>query len=128
MGFSTEKMSASATMNDRRPSEKDALAGSRERRPSNKVAAHRKFFFFPFPFGPFTKCLTYFICPVEAQQEMAQKKTDKEECRAQRKKKALQKANQKAGIATDSEDDFQPRDNPSVSKTIKRFLNINFVL
>ena len=59
---------------------------------------------------------------------MAQKKADKEERRAQRKKKALQKANQKAGIATDSEDDFQPRDNPSVSKTIKRFLNINFVL
>ena len=46
MGFSTENMPATAMMNDRRPSEKDALAGSRERRPSNKFVAHRKFFFF----------------------------------------------------------------------------------
>ena len=59
---------------------------------------------------------------------MAQKKADKEERRAQRKKKALQKANQKAGIPTDSEDEFQPRDNPSVSKRSKQFQKINFVL
>ena len=43
MGFSTKIMPASATMNDHCPSEKDALAGSRERRPLNKVVAHCKF-------------------------------------------------------------------------------------
>ena len=47
---------------------------------------------------------------------MVQKKADKEEWHAQSKKKALQKANQKAGIPTDSEDEFQSWDNPLVSK------------
>jgi hypothetical protein len=51
---------------------------------------------------------------VDAQREEALLKAEQEERRALRKKKAIQKANQQAGIETGSEDEFQPRDNPSV--------------
>ena len=58
--------------------------------------------------------LSKFTFTVEAQQELEQQKANKEECREICKKKALQKANQQAGIATDSKEDFQPWANPSV--------------
>lgn len=51
---------------------------------------------------------------MEAQREIEKLKADKEERRGLRKKKTLQKAKQQAGIATDSEDEFQPRENPTV--------------
>ena len=51
----------------------------------------------------------------ELERERAKMKADKEERRAIRKKKAIQKANQQAGIGTDSDDEFEPRANPSVS-------------
>ena len=51
---------------------------------------------------------------METQREMEKLKADKEECRTHRKKKANQKSKQDAGIATDSEDEFQPRANPTV--------------
>jgi len=50
-------------------------------------------------------------------------KADKEEGRAIRKKKALQKANQQAGIGTDSENEFEPRANPLVSQFILMWIN-----
>ena len=49
---------------------------------------------------------------------MAKKKAEKEQRRAARKRKAAQKANQQAGIPTDSKDDFAPRDNPMVSLSL----------
>jgi hypothetical protein len=48
------------------------------------------------------------ISTVEAQREKAKLKADKEEHRANRKKKAVQKAKQQAGIETGSDDDFEP--------------------
>ena len=53
---------------------------------------------------------------VEAQEESARLKAEKEERRAVRQKKAHQKAKQQAGIGSDSDDEFQPRANPLVSK------------
>ena len=50
----------------------------------------------------------------EAQRELERMKADKEERQAHRKKKALQKSNQQAGIETDNDDDFEPRANPTV--------------
>ena len=49
---------------------------------------------------------------------MAKLKADKEERSAIRRKKAVQKANQQAGIGTGSEDDFEPRDNPLVIPSV----------
>ena len=46
---------------------------------------------------------------------MAKKKADKDERRAKHKKRAAQKANQQAGMESDSEDEFEERDNPLVS-------------
>ena len=51
---------------------------------------------------------------VEAQRELAKLKADKEERRAIRKKKAIQKANQQAEIETGSDNDFEPRADPLV--------------
>jgi hypothetical protein len=51
---------------------------------------------------------------VDAQREVARLKAAKEEQREVRKKRALQKANQQAGIEPNSEDEFQVRPNPSV--------------
>jgi hypothetical protein len=61
--------------------------------------------------------LTRLICTfiVEAQQEAAKLKADKEKRSKIRKKKAVQKANQDAGIATGSDDEFEARPNPTVS-------------
>lgn len=42
---------------------------------------------------------------------MAKKKAEKEEHRAIRKKKAVQKANQQAGLSSGSDDEFEPRAN-----------------
>ena len=41
-------------------------------------------------------------------------KADKDERRAIRKKKAVQKANQQAGLSSESGDEFKPCVNPSV--------------
>ena len=49
---------------------------------------------------------------------MAKKKAEKEQRRAARKRKAAQKANQQAGIPTDSEDEFEPREDPRVSLSL----------
>ena len=49
---------------------------------------------------------------------MAEKKAEKEQCCVARKKKAAQKANQQAGIPTDTEDEFEPWDNPLVSLSL----------
>ena len=81
---------------------------SRDRRPSDKVAAQRSFF------PPFSKTRYNLFFLGEAEREEAQKKADKEQRRAMRKKKAEQKANQLAGKETDSEDEFEPRSNPLV--------------
>lgn len=51
---------------------------------------------------------------VEAEREAAEQKAAKEERRGIRQKKALQKANQQAGIS-DSDDEFEQRANPTVS-------------
>jgi hypothetical protein len=45
---------------------------------------------------------------------MAKKKAEKEERRAIRKKKAVQKANQQAGLSSGSDDEFEPRANVMV--------------
>ena len=45
---------------------------------------------------------------------MAKKKADKEERRVICKKKAVQKANQQAGLSSASDDEFEPRANPLV--------------
>jgi hypothetical protein len=45
---------------------------------------------------------------------MAKTKADKDERHAYRKKKAVQKANQQAGLETDSDDEFEPRANTLV--------------
>jgi hypothetical protein len=66
--------------------------GSRDRRPSDKVAAQR-----------------------EAVREKQKKlKVNKEERRTIRNKKAVQKAKQQAGMPTDSEDEFEAWANPVV--------------
>ena len=105
-------------------------AGSRDRRPSDKVAAQRKFFLK----NLFCFFVLIFSTTVEAQHESARLKAEKEERRAIRQKKAHQKAKQQAGIGSDSDDEFEPRDNPLVSKvckdskllTIKLFLLVHF--
>jgi hypothetical protein len=53
---------------------------------------------------------------VETQKESAKSKAEKEERRILRQKKAHQKAKQQAGLASDSEDVFEPRANALVSK------------
>ena len=93
-------------------------ASSRDRRPSDKVAAQRKFF--PNALKATRKC---YASTGEAEREMAKLKAEKEERRAIRKKKAAQKANQQAGIGTDSEDKFEPRANPLVSQFILMWIN-----
>jgi hypothetical protein len=45
---------------------------------------------------------------------MARLKAEKEERGAIRKKKAVQKANQQAGLGSDSDDEFEQRANPIV--------------
>lgn len=52
---------------------------------------------------------------MEAQRELENLKAKKEQRRAMRKKKTVQKAKQQAGIELGSEDEFEPRENPSVS-------------
>jgi hypothetical protein len=51
---------------------------------------------------------------VEAQQEAASLKAEKEKRCELRQKKAQQKTNQEAGLATDSDDEFEARPNPDV--------------
>ena len=92
---------------------KSSTAG-RDRRPSDKVAAQRMFLLIiisHFNLGDF-----YYT--VEDQRELTRLKAEKEERRALRKKKALQKANQHAGIEIGSDDEFEQRANPSVCHTI----------
>lgn len=84
-------------------------AGSRDCRPSDKVAAQCVCVLF---FHVFILVQIYYT--VNAQREDAMLKAEQEECCALRKKKANQKAKQQAGIETGSEDEFQPRANPSV--------------
>lgn len=57
---------------------------------------------------------------------MAKKKADKDERRAKRKKRAAQKANQRAGMESDSEDEFEARDNPLVSLFVLTGVNYSF--
>ena len=52
---------------------------------------------------------------MEAQRELEKSKADKEQRRAMRKKKVVQKAKQQAGVETGSEDEFEAQANPSVS-------------
>ena len=86
------------------------IASTRDRRPSDKVAAQRMFsFFLALQFG-----WNYLYFTVEAQQVAAKLKANKEECRTHHKKRALQKANRQAGIESSSEDVFERRTNPTV--------------
>jgi hypothetical protein len=67
----------------------------------------------------------YLSSTVEEQREMAKLKADKEERRAIRKKKAIQKANQQADMDPGSDDDFEPRANPLV---IPFYFNVSHIL
>ena len=99
------KMNAITTA---QPKKTVPTAGPRDRRPSDKVAAQCVFFVFHW----FNFVEIFYT--VEAQREAAKLKAEQEERRALRQKKALQKANQQAGIEPGSEEEFQPRANPSV--------------
>ena len=111
-----------ASSRDRRPSDENRqeLAGSRDRRPSDKVAAQRMLFYY---------CIHYvlddFFFLGAAQREKEQLKADKEQRQALCKKKTLQKSNQQAGIATDSDDEFEARANPMVCFFFPLSLSIN---
>ena len=59
---------------------------------------------------------------VESQREIEKLKAEKEGRRELRKKIKLQKAKQQAGIETNSEDEFQPRETPTVNRLL--FLSI----
>ena len=59
---------------------------------------------------------------MESQREIEKLKAEKEGRRELRKKIKLQKAKQQAGIETDSEDEFQPRETPTVNHLL--FLSI----
>jgi hypothetical protein len=106
--FLAVKKNVSANGEHNSAKKKVSTAGTRERRPSDKVAEQRVFFLLPV-FNAADICFT-----VNDQRAAAKAKAEAEERRALRKKKALQKANQQAGIETGSNDEFQPRANPSV--------------
>jgi hypothetical protein len=106
--FLEVKKNVSANGEHNSAKKKVSTAGTRERRPSDKVAEQHLFF----SLHVFNVVDIYFS--VDAQRAAAKAKAEAEERRALRKKKALQKANQQAGKETGSEDDFQPRANPSV--------------
>ena len=59
--------------------------------------------------------MTNVLLTGEAKQEAEILKAEVEEHRALRKKKALQRANEKAGKETNSKDEFEPRANPTAS-------------
>ena len=79
----------------------------RERRPSDKIAARRKSFVYSS-----SNFKNFWI--VLEQQEADLLKAQKEERRALREKKALQKANQEANLPSDGEGDYEPRASPTV--------------
>jgi hypothetical protein len=80
----------------------------RERRPSDKVAAQRKFVLY-YLSSAFLKILIGL-----EQQEAELLKAQKAERRALREKKALQKAHQRANLPSDGEGEYEPRENPMV--------------
>ena len=61
---------------------------------------------------------------VESQREIEKLKAEKEDRCELRKKIKLQKAKQQAGIETNSEDEFQPMETPTVNHLL--FLSINY--
>jgi hypothetical protein len=63
---------------------------------------------------PWTITLLTFFFIVEAQQVAEKLKAQKDALSALRKKRALQKANQNAGIENATEDVYEPRPNPLV--------------
>jgi hypothetical protein len=67
--------------------------------------------------------LTILNSAVEAQQEAASLKAEKEKRRELRQKKAQQKANQEAGLATDSDDEFEARPNPALCFLLLLIIN-----
>ena len=75
-----------------------------------------------FYFHGFNLVENYFT--VKAQWEAAKLKAEQKEHRALCKKKALQKANQQAGLEPGSEEEFQPWANPSVC--LLSFLDLNY--
>jgi hypothetical protein len=83
-------------------------AVSRDRRPSDKVTAQRKFSF------QYIKGRSCQLSTGEAEREKEKRKADKEERHTIRKKMVIQKAKQQAGMPTDSEDDFEERPKPVV--------------
>ena len=59
---------------------------------------------------------------MESQREIEKLKAENEGRRELRKKIKLQKAKQQAGVETNSEDEFQPRETPTVNRLL--FLSI----
>ena len=59
--------------------------------------------------------MTNVLLTGEAKREVEILKAEVEERQAVCKKKALQRANEKAGKETESEDEFEPRANPTAS-------------
>jgi hypothetical protein len=86
---------------------KEKTRSGRERRPSDKVAAQRKFILYSS-----LKFKNFLI--VLKQQEADLLKAQKAERRALREKKALQKANQLAEFASDGEGEYEARNSPTV--------------
>jgi hypothetical protein len=80
----------------------------RERRPSDKIAAQRKFVY-----RFFIQNWKDFLIVLE-QQEADLLKAQKEARRALRKKKELQKAKQSANVPSDGEGEYTPRPIPTV--------------
>lgn len=95
---------------DQRQSENvDPQANSRERRPSDKLAAQSDVLSPP----SLSRCWLMGLT-VEDKQEAEKLKADKEERIALRKKKALQKVNQQTGNGPATDDEYEPRANPLV--------------
>ena len=107
----SEKLEAKAQQPHNKPQvNTESSRPGRECWPSDKIAAQRKFFcslFFILKFKGF------FI--VMEQQEADLLRAQKEERRALREKKALQKANQQADLPSDGEGEYVPRATPNVS-------------
>ena len=86
----------------------------RERRPSDKIAAQSKSHVILS-----SNFLDFYLLVLE-QQEADLLKAQKEECHALREKKAQQKANRLANLASDGEGEYEPRPSPIVSFQLNR--------
>jgi hypothetical protein len=102
------KSAAKASQPSSKPqTHKEKTRSGRERRPSDKVAAQRKFILYS------SLNIKNFLIVLK-QQEANLLKAQKAERRALRKKKALQKANQLAEFTSDDEGEYEARNSPTV--------------